>query len=171
MNSTLDQTVFEELTSILRKELEEYGALLTLLIEQQENILNRKPDALFQINEKVDVQMQTNHGLLIRRKQILSDLAVQLDRDAESTVSQLIPYFPEAVQPMFESLTQEINNLIGNARSKVKQNQILLSRLSEVTNELLEAVAPEGSITKTYDRRGDLTIKSNVENRSLKTTV
>ena len=53
MNSTLDQASLEELTSILRNELEEYGALLAVLIEQQENIMNRDPDALFEINEKV----------------------------------------------------------------------------------------------------------------------
>jgi hypothetical protein len=171
MNPTLDQTAFEDLTNILRKELEEYGALLALLVEQQEYILKRDPDTLFKINEKVDAQMQTNHSLLNRRKTIISNLAEQLGRNAESTVSQLIPDFPEPVQPMFYSLTEEINNLIGNARNKVKQNQILLSRLSEVTNELLEAVAPEGSLTKTYDRRGDVTISSNIEKRAFKTTV
>ena len=41
MNSTLEQTSFEEMTKILRRELEEYGALLDLLVKQQDRIMNR----------------------------------------------------------------------------------------------------------------------------------
>jgi uncharacterized protein YidB (DUF937 family) len=161
----------DELTTILRKELEEYGALLALLVEQQEYILQRQPDTLMKINDEVESQMQVNHGLLEKRKRVLRALSKQLGREEESTVSQLIHCLPEGQRPMFESLTAEINSLISNARRKVKQNQVLLSRLSEVTSEILDAVAPEGSITKTYDRRGDLKVKSNIEKRSLKATV
>ena len=62
MNSTLEQTSFEEMTKILRRELEEYGALLDLLVKQQDRIMNRDPDALFKINEEVEAQMATNQG-------------------------------------------------------------------------------------------------------------
>ncbi|MBT5690101.1 MAG: hypothetical protein HOI65_03200, partial [Opitutae bacterium] len=86
MNSTLDQTSFEELTSILRRELEEYGALLTVLIEQQEKIMNRDPDALFEINEKVEEQMETNQGLLNRRQRLIASLAEELGAESESTL-------------------------------------------------------------------------------------
>jgi hypothetical protein len=169
MNSTLEQTSLEEMTKILRRELEEYGALLDLLVEQQDRILNRDPDALFKINEQVEAQMATNQGLLTRRQRLLQELSVELGASPESTLSQLIPSFPEPVQPMFQSLANEINNLITNARRKVKQNQVLLSRLSEVAEELLHAVAPEGGLSKTYDRRGDLTVAADVK-RPLKTT-
>jgi uncharacterized protein YidB (DUF937 family) len=171
MNPTLDQTALDELTTIPRKELEEYGALLALLVEQQEYILQRNPDTLMKTNDEVEAQMQANHRLLEQRKGLLRDLSKQLGQEEESTVSQLIPNLPESQRPMFESLTTEINSLISNARRKVKQNQVLLSRLSEVTSEILDAVAPEGSITKTYDRRGDLNVSSNIEKRTLKATV
>jgi hypothetical protein len=170
MNSTLDQASLEELTSILRHELEEYGALLAVLIEQQEKIMNRDPDALFEINEKVEEQMETNQGLLNRRQRLIASLAKDLGAESESTLSQLISSFPEAVQPMFHSLAEEINNLISSARRKVKQNQVLLSRLSEVAEELLHAVTPDGGVTKTYDRQGDLTISAEIGKRPLKTT-
>ena len=171
MNSVLDLTSLEELTNVLRQELEEYGALLTLLVEQQEKILNRDPEALFKINEKVERQMETNQSLLKRRQQLVGDFAGELERDKESTLSQLISGFPEAMQPMFHSLAEEINNLISSARRKVKQNQVLLSRLSEVAEELLHAVTPEGTISKTYDRQGDLSITGELGKRPLKTTV
>ena len=170
MNSTLEQTSLEEMTKILRRELEEYGALLDLLVNQQDRILNRDPDALFKINEQVEAQMATNQGLLSRRQRLIAELATELGADSETTLTQLIPTFPAAVQPMFQSLTEEINNLISSARRKVKQNQVLLSRLSEVAEELLHAVTPEGGVSKTYDRRGDLSIAADVVKRPLKTT-
>mgnify|MGYP001158625234 FL=1 len=170
MNSTLEQTSFEEMTKILRRELEEYGALLDLLVKQQDRIMNRDPDALFKINEEVEAQMATNQGLLSRRQRLIGELATELGTDSEVTLSQLIPSFPEAIQPMFQALTEQINNLITSARRKVKQNQVLLSRLSEVAEELLHAVTPEGGVSKTYDRRGDLSIAAEIAKRPLKTT-
>ena len=171
MNLTIEQASFGELTQILRSELEEYGALLDLLVGQQERILNRDPDALFQINEQVEAQMEINRELLTCRQRLIGELGENLGADAESTLSQLIPSFPSAVQPMFQSLAEEINNLISSARRKVNQNQVLLSRLSEVAEELLYAVAPEGGISKTYDSRGDLNIKADLDGmRPLKTS-
>ena len=41
----------------------------------------------------------------------------------------------------------------------------------EVAEELLHAVAPEGGISKTYDSRGDLNIKADLDGkRPLKTS-
>ena len=171
MSLTIEQASFGQLTKILRRELEEYGGLLDLLVEQQERILNRDPDALFQTNERVEAQMEINQELLTRRQGLIDELGRDIDADAESTLSQLIPSFPNAVQPMFQSLAEEINKLISSARRKVKQNQVLLSRLSEVAEELLHAVAPEGGISKTYDSRGDLNITADLDGkRPLKTS-
>ena len=115
--------------------------------------------------------MEINQELLTRRQGLIDELGGNLGADAESTLSQLIPSFPNAVQPMFQSLAEEINNLISSARRKVKQNQVLLSRLSEVAEELLHAVAPEGGISKTYDSRGDLNITADLDGkRPLKTS-
>ena len=40
----------------------------------------------------------------------------------------------------------------------------------EVAEELLHAVTPEGGVSKTYDRRGDLSIAADIAKRPLKTT-
>ena len=85
MNSTLEQTSFEEMTKILRRELEEYGALLDLLVKQQDRIMNRDPDALFKINEEVEAQMATNQGLLSRRQRLIGELCFELGTDSEVT--------------------------------------------------------------------------------------
>jgi flagellar biosynthesis/type III secretory pathway chaperone len=56
---------------------------------------------------------------------------------------------------MFVSIIEEINSLITQVRRKVEQNQRLLNRLSEVTDQLLLMADPSGS-TKTYDSKGNL---------------
>jgi flagellar biosynthesis/type III secretory pathway chaperone len=61
---------------------------------------------------------------------------------------------------MFYSLIEEINNLISQVRKKIEQNQRLLMRLSEVTDQILSVTDP-ASQTKTYNRKGDLKRLSN----------
>ena len=56
---------------------------------------------------------------------------------------------------MFESLVEEINNLITKVRAKIEQNQRLLNRLSEVTDQILSITNPS-SHSKTYSRSGNV---------------
>ena len=85
--------------------------------------MNRDPDALFKINEEVEAQM-ARQGLLSRRQRLIGELATELGTDSRSH-SNRYP-LSEAIQPMFQALTEQINNLITSARRKVKQNQVLL---------------------------------------------
>jgi len=64
---------------------------------------------------------------------------------------------------MFESLVEEINNLISKVRSKIEQNQRLLSRLSEVTEQILSVTNPSAH-SKTYSRTGN--VQNLAHNRS-----
>ena len=43
---------------------------------------------------------------------------------------------------MFLSIIEEINNLISRIRSKIVQNQKILQRLTEVTDQILLATDP-----------------------------
>ena len=72
-----------------------------------------------------------------------------------SSLSEIVSHFPDVTQPMFVSIIEEINSLITQVRRKVEQNQRLLNRLSEVTDQLLLMADPSGS-TKTYDSKGNL---------------
>ena len=56
---------------------------------------------------------------------------------------------------MTTSIIEEINNLILNIRRKIEQNKRLLSRLSDVTDQILTVVDPR-THSKTYNKTGDL---------------
>ena len=99
--------------------------------------------------------MEASQILHKRRQGFVSSLASAYGESNQASLSELVPHFPDSTQPMFESIIEEINNLISNIRRKIEQNQRLLSRLSEVTDQILSVVDPR-THSKTYDQSGDL---------------
>jgi flagellar biosynthesis/type III secretory pathway chaperone len=154
---------WEDLLGLLRDELQEYGGLIGLLSAQQQNILERRPESLLEINQSVQTQMEASQMLQRRRQGFVTSLAHSFGAPAESNLSELIPHFPDVTRPMFESLVEEINNLISKIRSKIEQNQRLLSRLSEVTEQILSVTNPSAH-SKTYSRSGN--VQNLAHNRS-----
>ncbi len=144
---------WEDLLGLLRDELQEYGSLLGLLSAQQQNILERRPESLLEINQTVQTQMEASQILQRKRQGFVSSLANTFGAPQDSTLTELIPHFPDVTRPMFESIVDEINNLITKVRSKIEQNQRLLGRLSEVTEQILSITNP-GTHSKTYGRSG-----------------
>jgi flagellar biosynthesis/type III secretory pathway chaperone len=146
---------WEDLLGLLRDELQEYGGLVGLLNAQQQSILNRRPNSLLEINQSVQTQMEASQMLQRRRQGFVSSIASSFGESDESTLSELVPHFPDVTQPMFQSIIEEINNLISQIRRKIEQNQRLLVRLTEVTDQILMVSDPTGH-SKTYDKSGDL---------------
>ena len=146
---------WEDLLNLLRDELQEYGGLIGLLSAQQQSILNRQPDSLLEINQSVQTQMEASQMLQRRRQGYVSSIAEFFGEDRTSTLSELVSHFPMVTQPMFLSIIEEINSLITQVKKKVIQNQKLLARLTEVTDQILSATDPS-SHTKTYNKQGDL---------------
>jgi flagellar biosynthesis/type III secretory pathway chaperone len=97
--------------------------------------------------------MEARKILQKRRQGFVSHLARNYGRSEQTTLSELLPHMPDVTQPMFESIIEEINSLISNVRSKVSQNQRLLSRLLEVTDHLLATASPS-THPKTYSKDG-----------------
>ena len=151
--STISGANWEELLELLRTELQEYGGLIGLLNVQQQSILNRKPESLLEINQSVQTQMEASQILQKRRQGFVSHLARNFGRPEQSTLTELLPHMPDVTQPMFESIIEEINSLISNVRRKVSQNQRLLSRLLEVTDQLLSVASPS-TFPQTYSKHG-----------------
>lgn len=157
---------WEDLLSLLRDELQEYGGLVGLLNTQQQNILDRRSEGLLEINQSVQTQMEASQILQKRRQGYVSSLANSFGEPSDSSLSQLVDYFPEVTRPMFLSIIEEINNLISRIRNKILQNQKILQRLTEVTDQILLATDPV-SHSKTYDRSGDLKRLSSQQRSNL----
>lgn len=149
----LEASDWEPLVEILRGELQEYGGLFNLLGEQQERIIERKPDAVLSVNDEIEVQTRTVADLRGRRETYVDDLLARVGEAVPGTLRRLIPHLPEFVQPLVEALMTDINHMVRRNRHKARQNHLLLSRAVQLTEETLRVLQPE-NFTRTYGRTG-----------------
>jgi flagellar biosynthesis/type III secretory pathway chaperone len=149
----------EQIIAALRAELEEYGGLLNVFDDQQQAILNRQPDTVLAIEEKLAAQLASVKTRRSHREALVSDLAA--DGRPPSRVSLLgtIPKFREALRPLVEALASEINRLIALTRRRAEQNQMLLARTVEVMQEVCARLSP-GTVSRTYAPNGRMKIKA-----------
>ncbi len=143
----------DQITEALRSELQEYGGLLNLFDEQQDAILNRKADAITEIEPAIEAQLAILRTRRSRRESLVAALV------PDATLFQTILHFPQPMRPLVEALATEVNRLIAKVRRRAQQNQMLLARTIEVTQELCEKLQP-GTVTRTYSPSGKMKIKA-----------
>lgn len=149
--------VWEPLVALLRLELQEYGGLFSLLSRQQDQIVDRRPDAILAINDEIEAQTQAIADLRTRREQMVTDLHAQSGAVGTVTLRSIIPHFPASVQPLLEALMNDINHMLRRNRQKARQNHLLLARAMELTEQTLRVLQPE-NFTRTYQRSGKVAL-------------
>lgn len=147
---------WEPLVDLLRLELQEYGGLFNLLGRQQDQIIERKPDAILVLNDDIDAQTQIVGDLRVRREQLVEQMHTRAQAGGTVTLRSIIPYFPADVQPLLEALMTDINHMLRRNRQKARQNHLLLARAMELTEQTLRVLQPE-NFTRTYQRTGKVT--------------
>ena len=148
----------EQLIAALRSELEEYGGLLHLLDLQQAAVLDRKPDTVLELIPKIEAQLAITHTRRKQREATADELAKLSQLPQPATLRNLAPHFRAAVRPLVEALADEVNRLIAHTRRRAQQNQMLLARSVELTQELVMRLSPR-TVSKTYSARGRVKIK------------
>lgn len=144
---------WEPLVDMLREEVQECGALLNLLSDQQNRILGRETDAMVSLNKDINEQVDYNYKLQSNRSEYVQELASEVGLSGESRTKALIPFMPKNVQELFCALVDELADLFLRSQSKAGQNQMLLVRSTEVIEQVIRMVQPEAA-TKTYDSKG-----------------
>ena len=148
----------EQLITALRNELEEYGGLLALFDSQQAAVLERKPDAVLEQIPRIDKQLAITAGCRKQREGTAVALANLSQLPGPATLRSLAPHFRTAVRPLVEALADEVNRLITLTRRRAQQNQMLLARSVELTQELVSRLSPR-AVSKTYSARGRVKIQ------------
>lgn len=147
----------ETMARPLREELQEHGALLNLFEEQQDAILRRQPDVVLILAEAIAKQAELIRVCQKRRKEVVRAAAAEAGCPQETSLFGLLPYFPQAARPMLEALVDEVNRLVRQTRRRARQNQMLLVRTIEVSQQVLQRLNP-GTVTKTYAANGQIEI-------------
>ncbi len=152
-NKIFEAADWEPLVDALRLELQEYGALFNLLGRQQDQIIDRKPDAILMLNDEIDAQTQVVAELRGRREQMVDELHARAGAAGTVTLRAILPCFAADVQPLLEALMTDINHMLRRNRQKARQNHLLLARAMELTEQMLRVLQPE-NFTRTYQRTG-----------------
>ena len=147
----------DNLIEALRNEMQEYGGLLSLFNDQQTAILERKPEVVMEMQVAITRQVDAINECRKVREETARSIAEAAGQTPESPVRALVETCAEAVRPLLHALLDEVNQLIQKTRRRAQQNQMLLARSIEVSQQILQRINPE-AVTKTYSRRGRINL-------------
>ncbi len=139
----------------LRDELEQYGEMLALLDRQQQQVIARAADEVFQSIGLVKSQGIAIQTARARREDCRAEVAESLQCDLDTPFAELIPLLPVDYQPLLRALVQENNELLVRVRQRARQNHLLLSRSMELMQGVINSLFP-GRETRTYNDHGGM---------------
>lgn len=145
----------EKLVSVMREELAHYGELLALLETQQELIVTRSAQGLWENIATISAHVPKIPLARRRREDQRLALAKILGLPATVTFRQLIVLLPANYQPLLNALVEEINSLLFRAQRRLHQNHLLLSRSLDLMKQTISRLFPS-TAGNTYARSGGL---------------
>jgi hypothetical protein len=115
----------KHLVEALREELKQYGEMLALLDQQQEQVMHRQTANLLQtvadINNHTEVIRAARH----EREQRQRHTARLLNMGESFCFAVMLPQLPAPYQPLVGALVQENNELIVRIQQRARQNHLL----------------------------------------------
>jgi len=147
-----------KLVSALREELSEYGEMLALLDRQQQLVVARAADEVFQSIGLIKSQGTAIQNARSRREDCREEVAQQLSQTEDAAFVDLIPLLPADYQPLVTALVDENNELLVRVRQRARQNHLLLSRSLELMQGLINTLFP-GRETLVYDGMGTMQVR------------
>lgn len=160
-------TDWEKLADAFRSEVQEYGGLLNLFDQQQEAILGRDPDMILAITGLLEAQVEEVGQCLHEREDLGRDLAAKCERPADIPLRELVSDAPEPMRLLLVALIDEVNSLVFRTKRRARQNQMLLFRSMDVSQQLLRRLSP-GEVVQTYSSEGRASLSvSGASGRSI----
>jgi flagellar biosynthesis/type III secretory pathway chaperone len=152
----------QNLVNALRKELEQYGEMLALLELQQQKIVARNADEVYQSIAPIKAQALAIKQARADRESRCGELAQSLGHAAETTFAGLIPLLPAEVRPLLCALVTENNELLVRVRQRVRQNHLRLSRSIELMQKLINSLFPARE-PRVYNGRGSTAARRPIQ--------
>ncbi len=141
------------LVESLREELKEYSGVLNLLSQQQEMVVRRQTQDLIHCVSQLNSQIEILTATRQEREQRQRHLARLLGLPEETSFAILLPHLPGEYRPLVETLVAENNELLQRIHGRARQNHLLLTRITELMQRLLDPFFP-GSQSRTYNDDG-----------------
>lgn len=149
----------DTLATVLRNEIEEYGALLGLFEEQQRMLFARQPDRVLELNQEIEAATTRLAAARKHREQVVAEFALAAGQPAGSSLRSVLGFFASEVRPLFEALIREVNVLVHRVRQAARHNRLLLQRAIQSHQEILRVMEP-GGFLETYGPAGRVGVTS-----------
>lgn len=143
----------QHVIEMLRDELQQYGEMLALLDREQDLIVQRSSQELYDTVSAIQLQAQVIQTARARREDGRGALAEALGRPATVPFGELLPLLPADYQPLVDALVRENNQLLFRVQQRARQNHLLLSRSLELMQRFLSTLFPSRD-NQVYDDRG-----------------
>lgn len=154
-SSALTEHQCEPLLAALRLELQEYGALFNLLSEHQQCIISRESKRILELNEFIDKQLLSSNNARKEREKIIKALLDHLEMDEKTPLATVVSFFPAKIQSLLKAVIEEVVSSITKNQYLAQQNQILIKRAFEITEQILNKLNVCYTI-KMYNRKGSV---------------
>ena len=143
----------QKLIHALREELQQYGEMLALLDRQQEQVIARAADDVFQSINIIQSQAEAIHAARAQREDCRRRVARHSAQAEDTTLGDLMRQMPTDYRPLVKALVDENNALLVRVQQRVRQNHLLLSRSVELMREFLNNFFPAREI-RVYNGQG-----------------
>lgn len=138
----------------LREELQQYGEMLALLDQQQQQVVSRHTGDLLATAAAVNEQGSVIQSARERREEARRGLARSLGQSEVAPFVELVPLVSPSYRPLLEALVTENNQLLVRVQQRARQNHMLLHRSLDLLQRLISSLSPAGS--PVYDGAGHL---------------
>ena len=130
---------FEKLAGALRREIEEYGSLLSMIYEQQSCLMQ----TLMEETTKIESQLTANQLATADRSAIVGQLAEELHREKIS-LKDLPSVVPNELRYLFQALVDEVGTLRSRIKDKTQFLSKLLEQVQNTNTSIINHVFPKG---------------------------
>lgn len=133
----------QRLIEALRDELQQYGEMLALLDQQQEQVCARVADDLLATVTLIQEHGTVMQGARRQREECRTAVARTLGLHDEATFLELLPRLPVNFRPLVQALVDENNDLLRRVQQRARQNHFLLSRSMELMQSVIGSLVPQ----------------------------
>jgi flagellar biosynthesis/type III secretory pathway chaperone len=149
------KVLLPNLIDALREELKQYGEMLARLDQQQQLVMRRQTDDLFQCVADINAQAGVIAAARSERERLQLNLVRQLNLPATAGFKEIVSLLPADYRPLVQALVEENNDLLVRVQQRARQNHLLLSHAVELMQRLINVIFPGASPT-TYDGAGQV---------------
>ncbi len=130
----------EQLIGALREEMQQYGEMLALLDQQQEQVKARAAQEVFRSVGFIEAQAAVIQNVRAHREQCRLCLARNATHTEDVSFAELISALPPDYRPLVKALVDENNHLLSRVRQRAHQNHLLLRRSLELMEGLMASL-------------------------------